>query len=169
MEILDILPIMNYEDNETGCCPRFHPDDWDNKVFNLDNYKFVKSTSKSIFHIPVNLSKVMTETMNSISNANVEDKDRYLILSQDKSMWSTDHYFLISKEAPSLDVVSLKGNYITKVYEGPYSNFPKWMADFDDYLQAEGYFSKEFYAFYTTCPKCAKHYGANYVVLFALI
>ncbi len=28
---------------------------------------------------------------------------------------------------------------------------------------------KKLYLFYTTCPKCAKYYGKNYVVLLAQI
>lgn len=169
MEILDKLPTMDFNDNETGCCPRFHPEDWDKKVFCLDNYMFAKARSKSIFHIPINLGKVMTDTMSSISKSDAEDKERYLILSHDNSMWSTDHYFLTTKEVSDLEMKSLKGNYITKVYEGPYNGIPKWIADFEEYIQSQGYTSKDFYAFYTTCPKCAKHYGANYVVLFASI
>jgi hypothetical protein len=28
---------------------------------------------------------------------------------------------------------------------------------------------EKLYFFYTTCPKCAKHYGKNYVVLLAQV
>jgi hypothetical protein len=34
----------------------------------------------------------------------------------------------------------------------------------ETYVQAKGKKMDTLYFFYTTCPKCAKHYGKNYVV-----
>jgi hypothetical protein len=68
-----------------------------------------------------------------------------------------------------MDMVELPGNYITKVFEGPYKDEPKWMKAFSAYASEQGYTLDDVYAFYTTCPKCAKHYGKNYVVLFGKI
>ena len=36
-----------------------------------------------------------------------------------------------------------------------------------EYVTAQGQQMRKLYFFYTTCPKCAKHYGKNYVVAFA--
>ena len=38
-----------------------------------------------------------------------------------------------------------------------------------EYVQAKGKTMKKLYFSYTTCPKCAKVYGKNYVVLFGQI
>jgi hypothetical protein len=38
-----------------------------------------------------------------------------------------------------------------------------------DYVRERGKTLKKLYFFYTTCPKCAKYYGKNYVVLLAQI
>jgi len=38
-----------------------------------------------------------------------------------------------------------------------------------DYVKSKGKKIKELYFYYTTCPKCAKHYGKNYVVAFAQV
>jgi hypothetical protein len=37
----------------------------------------------------------------------------------------------------------------------------------DQYVKASGKKTKKYYFYYTTCPKCAKKYGNNYVVAFA--
>lgn len=163
------LPLIDMSDNETGCCPRFHPDDWDEKIFTLDHLKFAVASTKSLFHIPLNMGKVMQTAMSTITRANAANKDRYLILSKEQSIWRADHHFLVDKDVPEMDMVELPGNYITKVYEGPYKDEPKWMKAFSAYASEQGYRLDDVYAFYTTCPKCAKHYGKNYIVLFGKI
>jgi hypothetical protein len=37
------------------------------------------------------------------------------------------------------------------------------------YVKAKGKALQKLYFFYTTCPKCAKKYGKNYVVLLAQV
>jgi hypothetical protein len=37
----------------------------------------------------------------------------------------------------------------------------------DAMLANNGKKSKKYYFYYTTCPKCAKKYGHNYIVAFA--
>jgi hypothetical protein len=37
------------------------------------------------------------------------------------------------------------------------------------YVSEQGKTPKKMYFYYTTCPKCAKKYGKNYVVLLAQI
>ena len=39
----------------------------------------------------------------------------------------------------------------------------------DQYVTDKGLKSEKTYFFYATCPKCAKHYGKNTVVLFAQV
>jgi hypothetical protein len=36
-----------------------------------------------------------------------------------------------------------------------------------EYVKSRGREVKKLYFYYTTCPKCAKKYGKNYVVLLA--
>lgn len=36
-----------------------------------------------------------------------------------------------------------------------------------EWIQAQGKQVKRQLMYYTTCPKCAKHYGKNYVVILA--
>ena len=60
-------------------------------------------------------------------------------------------------------------NDLTKVFEGPYKDVRKWCNEMKQYAQDKGKPVKKMLNYYTTCPKCAKSYGKNYVVLFAEI
>ena len=35
------------------CCPTFHPERWDEKIFNWDHKKFIKASVPTFFHIPL--------------------------------------------------------------------------------------------------------------------
>lgn len=61
-------------------------------------------------------------------------------------------------------MVRLTGDYLTKVYEGPYKNAPKWEKEMEAFVKSKGKQVKKTYFFYTTCPKCFKYYGKNYMV-----
>ena len=119
--------------------------------------------------MPINMSSVMTKTMADIHNAKAETTEQYLILSKDVSKWKCDHYFLVASDVPGYESLSLKGNYYAKVYDGAFKELPKWMTEFEGLLKKKGYNSNDMMAFYTTCPKCASHYGHNYIVLFSKV
>ncbi len=169
MDVLKELPQMNMDISETNCCPKFEVEKWDGKIFELKDLKMVKASTKSFFYMPLNLGKVMKNTMEAIVEAGADDKDKYFVLSQDKSKWACDHLFLVTKDVPGQEMVNFSGNFITKVFEGSYAEISKWIPELEAAVKAEGKTMKSMYAFYTTCPKCAKHYGKNYVVLFGEI
>jgi len=58
----------------------------------------------------------------------------------------------------------MSGDYLTKVFEGPYKKAPKWEKEMEVFVENKGKHVKKTYFFYTTCPKCAKFYGKNYLV-----
>jgi len=39
----------------------------------------------------------------------------------------------------------------------------------EDYVKSRDREMEKLYFYYTTCPKCAKHYGKNFVVGFARV
>jgi hypothetical protein len=41
----------------------------------------------------------------------------------------------------------------------------KWIEDAKAFVRTQGKDLRKLYCFYTTCPKCAKKYGKNYVVI----
>lgn len=163
------LPIMDLKNSPTGCCPIFEPNAWDKQTFDLTGQKFAKATTKSFLYMPLNMGKVMTATQDAIEKAEAKDPDRYLILSEDVSKWRCDHYFEVSKDVPGLEMVTLDGTYYTEVFDGPYKNISQFIKTFESHIQANGHEMKRFFAFYTTCPSCAKVYGHNYMVLFGQI
>jgi hypothetical protein len=60
----------------------------------------------------------------------------------------------------------LSGDFITRVFEGPYRKVKDWTHEMEIAAKAHGHGheAKRVFMFYTTCPKCAKVYGNNYVV-----
>lgn len=163
------LPAMDLSDNPTGCCPRFHPEPWENQEFTLEGLSFVKASTRSFLFMPLNMDKVMTRTQADIAAAGAHPKDRYLILSRDLSPWKADHYFLVSGSVPGYEPQSLPGTYRSKVFEGPYQQMGSWYKTMAADLKAQGLEPQDILAFYTTCPNCAKEYGKNYVVLLARV
>ena len=163
------LPKMDINNSETDCCPKFQPELWDEKVFELNNLLFVKIQTKSFLYIPLNMDKIMTKAMATIEEQNAKPVDTYLMLSHDVTPWKCEHYILVNKEVAGMEMTNLDGMYMTKVFEGDFKDTPEWIKQMKQYVISQGKEIKSIYSFYTTCPKCAKHYGKNYVVLFAKI
>ena len=91
------------------------------------------------------------------------------MLSDEKSLWGADIYIAVSKEVPGAEMAKISGNFLSKVFEGPYSNTGKWAKEIRDFVKLKNKEIKKLYFFYTTCPKCAKFYGKNYTVILAEI
>lgn len=160
------LPNLNRQSSTTGCCPVFNPAEWDGKTFEFDQKKFVKATTRSLFHIPLNMGSVISRTYKLIEQAGAQT-DEFVMLSLDISPWKAEHYLAVTKDVPGLEIAELTGTFQAKVYEGPFQKVPEWCQDFTSTLKGEGKKAKKLYFYYTTCPKCAKTYGKNYVVAFA--
>jgi hypothetical protein len=153
--------------SETQCCPRFDPAPWDGTEFVLKDRLFVRAKTVSFWHIPLNIGSVITKTWKQIQAADAAPTDEFLMLSYDPSPWRGEHYFLVAKDVPQADMVRISGNFLAKAFEGPFRDAPKWCRQMQDYVAAQGRQLRKLYFFYTTCPRCAKHYGKNYVVGFA--
>ncbi len=164
---LNKLPKYDTSDNPTGCCPRFNPEDWDQQELHFKDKLFVKATTRSFFHIPINMGRVFPKTFKELEQANAMDMDDFAVLSYDISPWKGEHYFAVTKEVPGLENVRLSGDYLTHVFEGPYKNAREWYGEMKEYVEEKGKKPEKIYFFYTTCPKCAKEYGENYVVAIA--
>jgi hypothetical protein len=157
-----------YEDSETGCCPRFNPEPWDEKEVTFQDKLFLKDHVKSFLHIPLNFGKVMVKNMEKIQQADALSPEP-LMLSDEKSLWGSDIYIAVSKEVPDAEIVRISGTFLTRVFEGPYKNAGKWAKEMAEYVKAKAKDMEKMYFFYTTCPKCARFYGKNYVVILAKV
>lgn len=152
----------------TGCCDPFNPEPWQEKEIVWKDKIFVKDNVASFFHIPLNMGKKIIKNMALIEKAGAKAPYQ-LMLTDEKSLWGCDIYIDVSKEVPGAKVSTLSGMFLTKVFEGPYQNVGKWAEEMGSYVKNKGKTIKKLYFSYTTCPKCAKAYGKNYVILFAKI
>ena len=162
------VPALNANKEETGCCPRFSPEPWEGQHLHFEKKPFVKATTKSVFHVPVNMTAVFKETFEAITKAGAVS-GAFPILSRDESAWRGEHLFAVDRPVPGLEMVELSGDFLTKVFEGPYSDARRWCKEMEHYVEREGRRLDTLYYFYTTCPNCAKHYGKNYVVALAKV
>lgn len=158
------LPRYDDSDNPTGCCPKFNTEGWDGQELHFENKDFIRATTLSAMHIPLNMGRVFERVQNRIAGADAYDPENYIVLSRDLSPWKAEHLFSVSAKVPGEERETLTGTFVTKVFEGPYRNARDWYADMKSLADAAGAQSDEVYFFYTTCPKCAKVYGKNYVV-----
>ncbi len=159
----------NPYESETGCCPRFNPEPWDEKEFQWDEKLFIKDKVRCLFHIPLNFGKAMIRCMEKIEKADAYTPEPPIVLSDHTSPWNIDLYIEVSKDVPNTENAKFSGTYLSKVFEGPYKNARIWCKKMQEWVGTQGKESKRQLIYYTTCPKCAKHYGKNYVVYFAQV
>ena len=152
----------------TGCCPPFDPDPWNEKEITWEGNRFVKTHVHSLFHIPLDMGRKVMQSMRLIEGAHATAPQGPM-LSQETSPWGSELYINVTGPVAGADVVTISGTFLTKVYEGAFRNAPDWVADMERHVAAKGRTMKKLYFGYTTCPRCAKAYGKNYVVLFAQI
>jgi len=157
------VPMIDMSNSPTGCCPVFDPKPWDGQDLKFDDKPFIKAASRSFLFMPLNISSVMSRAQAAIKAAGAEPEE-FLVLTQDSSPWRAYHYFAVSKDVPGYENVKLSGEYAVKVFEGEYKNAKSWFTQLQMIARDRGADGKETYFFYTTCPKCAKVYGKNYVI-----
>lgn len=164
------LPNTYTDKNETGCCPVPNIQVWDKNRIIFDNKPFVRMYTKNFMHVPINMSSIMTKLHNLVHDNKAElSAEQAMILSRDISPWKAEQLYAVSKPIDGADNVNLSGMFLTKVFEGPFEDVKKWYDKTIKYVKSKGYETKKIYFFYTTCPKCARHYGKNYVIALAEI
>lgn len=162
---------MNTKD-KNQCCSKFNPELWDEKNHSWKDKLFIKDTIPQLFHMPFPpmIGKMIQKQWKKAQAAGAAPKIKdFLWLSYDPSPWKSEHYISVTKNVPNAENVRLSGKFISKVFDGPYNAAPKWIKEMDRYLAKKEKQSKKYYFYFTTCPKCAKKYGHNYVVIFAQV
>ncbi|MCY2988872.1 MAG: hypothetical protein NTY19_13535 [Planctomycetota bacterium] len=150
------------------CCPEGYPEDWHEKEIHWQDKLFVKGRVRSILHIPLNFGSVLKKNVRLIESAGAMSEEM-LVVSDENSLWGADIYISVTKEVPHAQTARLSGIFLTKVFEGPYKQIPTWIREMTSYVRSKGKEVKRLYLLYRTCPKCAKKYGKNYVVLLAQV
>ena len=150
--------------NEQICCPKFDPTNWDNKILDWNDKLFIQANVPTFFYIPIGYGKVMQKLQAQVDKAGAKIED-YLCLSTHHSKWNMELLLAVDKKILDASNVELSGKYYSRVYEGPFKDTGKWMKNFETAMAEKGLTVTEYYMWYTTCPKCAKAYGKNYVVI----
>jgi len=156
--------VKNQSETNSICCPEFDPIPWDDKIIEWDNKRFVKESVCTFFYMPMNFGSVIRKLDEKIRNAGGKIEDN-MGLSDHTSKWNMDIYLAVDKEIPDLENVMLRGKFYSKVYEGHFKDTDKWCKDYEGIVKSKGLNVIKWYMWYTTCPKCAKKYGKNYVVI----
>ncbi len=149
---------------EKVCCPKFNPAPWDGKTFEWSNKRFIKDKVFTLFYMPINFGSVMTKNCKVMERVGANMLEG-LMLADHTSKWNMDLYLATDKEIAGANNVTLGGKFFSKVYEGNFKDTGIWMKDFANYTKEKGLVVTKTYMWYTTCPKCAKKYGKNYVVI----
>jgi len=155
---------MDDDAKDQECCPKFDPAPWDGKEFVWDGKKFVKDKVFTFFHMPLNFGAVMRRLIPKIAAAGAMSPEG-LGLSDHTSKWNMDIYVAVTEDVPGAANVTLSGRYLSKVYEGDFKRTGQWCRDFTAFAAGKGLAVRKLYMWYTTCPKCAKKYGKNYVAI----
>jgi hypothetical protein len=150
--------------NPTGCCPKFNPEGWDAQELHFSDKPFVKARSRSVLHVPLNMGSVFSRVLKHVEQAGALGADDFIVLSRDLSPWASEHLFAVAKSVPNEEMTTLTGDFVTKVFEGPYRQARRWHREMRRLGRDRNAAPAEIWFFYTTCPKCARAYGKNYVV-----
>jgi hypothetical protein len=134
--------------------------------FSSGRTKFIKGKVKTAFYMPLNFGSVIVSMNKKADKAGAKVLD-WLCLTEHTSKWNMDLYLAVDKEVPDAENITLSGKFLSKVYEGDFKDTGKWCKDFESFVKSKGLEVKKWYMWYTTCPKCAKKYGKNYVVIIA--
>lgn len=150
------------------CCPPFEPEAWQNRIHSWDRKKFLKDKVLCFMFMPIGFGYTMKRVMAKLDAAKAQCTD-WLCLSDHTSKWNMDVYVAVDRDIPGTVVVELTGRFFSRVYEGPFSDTGKWCKDFGEHATKESLRIGKQYMWYTTCPKCAKKYGKNHVVVLGKI
>ena len=149
---------------ETGCCPKFNPEGWDGLKLTFKDKLFVRATTRSLMHVPINMGTVFTRVQEHIEEAGAQDPESYFVLSRDISASEGEHLFAVTCDVPGEEMTRISGEFITRVFEGPYRHAKTWFHEMETAAEAAGRKARQVYMFYTTCPRCARIFEKNYVV-----
>lgn len=158
------LPVYDSSVNTTNCCPKFNPEGWDGQELHFEDKSFVRAETHSVLYIPTDMSKVFSRVQTRLSRDTEGFPDQFIVLSRSVAPFTEEHLFSSDTPVEGEEMVTLSGDFLTKVFEGPYSKMGEWMGEMEEAVRAKGAEPSDIYFFYTTCPKCAEAYGQNYVI-----
>lgn len=89
-----------------------------------------------------------------------------MVLYDERSAWGTDVFLAVTRLVPELEMTEISGTFLATVHEGSFRQAPEFAKAAVGAAKRQGIGTARLYFWYTTCPKCAKAYGENYIVIF---
>lgn len=158
----------HYDNSETGCCARLDVDRWDRKEVRWTDKAFVRAPVRTFMYVPLNFGGVMRKVADQIESAQAYPEDP-LWLSEEVSPWQTDLLVAVDGDVPGASMTRLSGTFLTRVFDGPYSHAGRWLREMKAHVAEQGRVASKTLTYYAACPKCAKRFGHNHVVLLAQV
>ncbi len=154
------------------CCPLFHPGKWDGIEQVWEGKLFLKDWVPELFHIPLpgSYRRVISAMWKKAGDSGAAPAaNDFLLLMHDLSPFKGELYLSVTREIPGQDVVALAGRFFSKVFEGNYGDIRKCIRKMYTLLDSNEVVSVKDYIYFPYCPKCAKKYGHNYIVVVSQI
>jgi len=153
--------------NEKECCPKFNPRRWDEITLSWKGKQFIKESIPTLFHIPFPpmIGKKITKMCDLADNSKAMPKDKldWLVLFRDPHPFRSELYMSVTKPVKDADNTKISGNFVAKVFDGPYNAIPKFIKEMSIYLDKKEKKAKDYYVHYAYCPKCSKKFGKNFI------
>lgn len=158
---------------EPVCCPEFEVQKLDNKTLTWEEKPFIMETIPTCFHIPFppSIGKKIVKMMDLAgkSDACTTDLAEALILFRDPSAFRSEIYLSVTKKVEGANNTSISGTFQARVFDGKYNSIPQFIKEMDLSLKEKGLKAKDYCVHYAYCPKYAKKFGHNYLILFAQV
>jgi len=150
----------------TGCCPRFDPAPWQDQELHWEGKLFVRDRLRTAVHVPVDMRSHIAHEL-ALINAAHALPDPFFMLYEDVSAWGADIRIAVTGPVPGAQMDSLSGTFLTRVYDGPYSQTASHIEAMKRSVAAAGRRFDRVFFFYPTCPTCSRAYGENPTVVLA--
>jgi len=98
------------------------------------------------------MGAVFSEAQTAVEKADAQSAKEALVLSRDLSPWKAEHLFAVSKDVPEHEMVQLTGDFVTKVFEGPFKDAKSCYDEMLAAAKAKGAEAEEVYFFLHHLP-----------------
>lgn len=153
---------------EAICCPLFETEKWNNVQHAWNAKPFLVETVPEIFHIPLpgTYPKAIQRMWKRAHDAGVAPgPNDFLLLAHDPTAFKSELYMSVTGEVPGGRNEKFTGTFYSKVFEGRYSDIRRFIHQMQESLDAKKMIARKHYIYFPYCPKCARKYGHNYIVI----
>ncbi|MEK9156430.1 MAG: hydrolase [Patescibacteria group bacterium] len=149
------------------CCQLIKREEWDEKELVWRSKPFYRTKYKEFMHMPLNYGSVLRKARAKISESGLSTEA--FALSGEESVFSSSLLVPVSEKRAGLPIELVNGTFLTKVFEGNYSEIKSWIQEMTNYVHGKDKEAAKLWFWYPVCPKCAKEYKKIQTVIFAAL